>query len=331
MPLEMTGPLIEQMRYHGEPYIRHAILVDVLGEDRQAKEPRILRDEVKDTILVKTLLAERDAAGRIPLDPYAKWRGAHWVLGCLADLGYPEADPGLLPLREQVWEWLLAPEYERAVAARAAGGLHRWHAGIEGYALYYLLRLGLADARLDLLVGRLLSWQWPDGGWNCDQKPGAHTSSFTETLLPLRGLALHAQRTGSSASRAAAERAAEVLLERRLFRRRRDGQIIRPDFVRLHYPCYWHYDILCGLKAMVEVGRIKDQRCAEALDLLESKQLADGGFPAEAKHYRIGREEDGGGSLVNWGGTGKRKLNEFVTADSFQVLRAAGRLRVGRR
>ena len=59
--------------------------------------------------------------------------------------------------------------------------------------------------------------------------------------------------------------------------------------------------------------------------------MPDGGFPAEAKHYRIGRDEDGGGSLVNWGGTGRRKLNEFVTATAFQVLRAAGRLRVARR
>ena len=49
-------------------------------------------------------------------------------------------------------------------------------------------------------------------------------------------------------------RAAEVFLQRRLFRRRRDGQILAPDFIRLHYPCYWHYDILGGLHALGDAG-----------------------------------------------------------------------------
>ena len=105
-------------------------------------------------------------------------------------------------------------------------------------------------------------------------------------------------------------------------------QIIRPDFVALHYPCYWHYDILAGLKAMVEADRIRDERCREALDLLETKQLPSGGFPAEKKHYRLGQGPGSGASLVDWGGTSTKKPNEFVSADAFQVLRAAGRLRL---
>ena len=31
---------------------------------------------------------------------------------------------------------------------------------------------------------------------------------------------------------------------------RRDGNIMNADFVRLHYPCYWHYDVLRGLVAI---------------------------------------------------------------------------------
>ena len=54
--------------------------------------------------------------------------------------------------------------------------------------------------------------------------------------------------------------------------------------VRLHYPCYWHYDLLAGLKVMAEAGFIGDPRCREALDLLESKRLPGGGFPAEARY-----------------------------------------------
>lgn len=92
-----------------------------------------------------------------------------------------------------------------------------------------------------------------------------------ESLIPLRALVLHARVTGNAQSRAAAERAAEVFLTRKLFRRRRDGSVISQDFILLHYPCYWHYDILFGLKVFAEAGWIRDERCEEALELLQSK------------------------------------------------------------
>ena len=221
----------------------------------------------------------------IPHGPYAKWYGAHWVLATLADIGYPPGDASLIPLREQEYAWLLSEKHEKAI--RTLQGRVRRCASQEAYAVFALLTLGLADSRTEELVERLLRWQWPDGGWNCDKRPEAINSSFSETLIPLRGLALHARLTGDARSREAAARAAEVFLQRRLFKRRRDGQILAPDFIRLHYPCYWHYDILFALKVMAEAGFIRDERCADALDLLESKRLPDGGFPAEFKYYRV--------------------------------------------
>ena len=126
-----------------------------------------------------------------------------------------------------------------------------------------------------------------------------------------------------------AERAAEIFLKRRLFRRVRDGALIAPGFAELHYPCYWHYDVLFGLKVLAEAGFIADERCGEALDLLESKRLPDGGFPAERKYYRVSRELSlkrvSGHSTVGWGGAHKRRANQFVTLDALFVLQRAGR------
>jgi hypothetical protein len=121
-------------------------------------------------------------------------------------------------------------------------------------------------------------------------------------------------------------RAAVGFLKRRMFRRERDGRIIREEFGKLHYPCYWHYDILFGLKVMAEAEAIGDERCSDALDVLESKRLSDGGFPAEGKYYRVGDRRQSGRSLVDWGGTSKRRANEFVSAEALSVLNAAGRL-----
>ena len=63
--LEMSGGLIEKMRYHYEAYTRYKITLHVIGKDPNSREIRIIRDEVMDTILAKTLLAERNADGEI--------------------------------------------------------------------------------------------------------------------------------------------------------------------------------------------------------------------------------------------------------------------------
>jgi len=73
---------------------------------------------------------------------------------------------------------------------RVIDGRVRRCASQEGYAVWCSLRLGFADSRTEELVSRLLRWQWADGGWNCDRHPEADTSSFMETLIPMRALAL---------------------------------------------------------------------------------------------------------------------------------------------
>ncbi len=323
--VDIPPDLIDRLRYHSEPYIRHRIAVDVIGKDRSSKEARILRDEVKESVLAKVMLADRDAGGRIPLDVDHEWRGAHWVLSVLADLNYREGDKDLLPLRDQVYEWLFCAAHEKSIRERVVADRYRCYAAQEGNALFYLLRLGLADDRVDELVARLLAWQWPDGGWNSEMKPKAETSSFVDTLWPMRGLSLHAQMTGSEVSHDAAMMAAEVFLTRHLFKTD-EGAPIKPDFTALHYPCYKHYDILFALKVMMEAGCLQDERCTDALDLLESKQLPESGFPAQGKYYKVGRDAGVGTNLINWGGTSRQKLNEYVTAEAMGVLRAAGRL-----
>jgi len=331
--------VVDRLINSPEPAVRYRALTGILGLEAGSSQALRARDEIRASQRVQTLLSPRDATGRIPLNPYNKYAGAHWVLKILADLRYPPGDAALLPLRDQVVEQWLDPEHMRErVVSREASSMKRWPgvpiidgrarrcASQEGNALYATLALGLADERADQLAANLIRWQWPDGGWNCDRRAEADTSSFMETLSPLRGLAWHARLTGNMRSKAALECAAEVFLSRRLYKRRASGAVIRQDFTALHYPCYWQYDILSGLSVMVEAGYIHDERCADALDLLESKRLPDGGFPAEARHYRVvDTPESAGASLVDWGGVSRRRMNEFVTVEAYTVLRAAGR------
>ena len=277
--------------------------------------------QVKQAPLVKELIAACDCRN----SAYKKWDGAHWILSILADLGYPAGDETLRPLMEHTLNtWLSAVHEKNHV--RVLDGRVRRCASQEGYAVWSSLRLGFADNRTDELVSRLLQWQWPDGGWNCDKRPEANKSSFMETLIPLRALSLYASASGDGTVTAATARAAEVFLTRRLFKRLRvrspDGRAFRPSalsrLLALRHPLWVEGD--------GQVGFIDDPRCAAALDLLEYKRLPDGGFPAEESYARPSRPELSGYSPVGWGGTSTKTGILFVTADVLYVLRLAGRL-----
>ena len=315
--------IADQLLGSEEASVRLKVLTGALGKTTRSPRVRSALKDMAASRRVMALLAGVWKDKRTQRHPYSKWAGSHWVLADLADMGYPAGDDALLPLRDSVYEWLLSKSHRKGI--KTIDGRVRRCASQEGNALFSTLRLGIADSRSDELASRLMEWQWPDGGWNCDKNPAAGVSSFHETLLPMRGLALYARTTGSRKARSAVRKAAEVFLARRMFRGRRNGKVISYDFTRLHYPGYWHYDILSGLKVMAEAGLIKDRRCSEALDLIESKRLPGGGFPAEEKYYKA---KPGKGSLrsaVDWGGAGKRRMNEFVTADVLTVLTAAGR------
>ncbi len=310
--------MIDRLLGSEDPCVRYKARVNVLGEDRESESIRQLQSEVKRSARVTSLLSERTPDGKLPYDPYAQWYGSHWVLVILADIGYPPGDTSLFPLREQVLALWLSREHVEGLPV--INGRIRVHASQEANALFSILSLGLDDDRVDQLAQNLMRWQWPDGGWNCDPKPEATHSSFWESLTPLRALSLYGRQRASEQALEAGRRAAEVFLRRRLFRRERDGAIMNEEFVKLHYPCYWYYDILFGLKVMAEAGLIGDARCGEALELLESKRLNDGGFPAEEACYHLTDELEYGRSVVDWGGVSKGQMNEFVTVDALYVL-----------
>ncbi len=194
--------------------------------------------------------------------------------------------------------------------------------------MFYLLRLGIEDQRVHDLVERLLHWQWPDGGWNCDKDPSAHKSTFIHTALALRGLVEYGKKYDNSKVSEAIDRAAEVFLKRRLFRRLLDNSVIKEEYTKLHYPLYWHYDILGMLKIFSESGHIEDRRCDEAVELLMGKYIDGEGWPAESKYYKTSAEFGRDSDFVDWGGTGKRKANPWVTADALYVLKSKGVFKV---
>ena len=107
--------IIDKLVKSDEPSVRFKVLVNVLGKELESVEIIRLQQEIKSCSRVRLLLSERGKDGKTPFHSYAKWYGAHWILASLADIGYPPSDESLIPLREQVYEWLLSKKHEKRI------------------------------------------------------------------------------------------------------------------------------------------------------------------------------------------------------------------------
>ncbi|HEX7172446.1 MAG TPA: hypothetical protein VF365_07565 [Candidatus Limnocylindria bacterium] len=324
-----TPQVVDTLLASAEPSVRFLTRRDVLGEDSMSPALRREQDNVVRSALVAALLAGHARRAR---GTYAKWHGAHWVALALAELGHPGGGERISALVDEVLDHWTAPRYLRDVEATdrslprdavpIIAGKARRCGSQHGAALLVAARLGdPGDERADLIARRLGAWQWPDGGWNCDRRPDARTSSVNETLLPLRGLAaIEGRRPGPMVRAARA-----FFLERNVAFSRTTGEPITADVMRLHHPVYWHFDILAGLWALAESGGLRDGRCQRALDYLESRRHADGMWGADARYYRVS-ETGSNVELVDWGPAGRSRPNPWITVRALAVLRAADRL-----
>ncbi len=315
-----TISIADRLLESDDPVIRYNARIGILGEKPSSAAAKRDRDHIPHSPIVRHLLGEMNRNGNIPQEVYNKWRGPHWVMAFLAELGYPPGDASLRRMLDRNAEWALA------ISGTLVNGRWRRCASQQGYALLYLMKLSGCDHRCDELAKRLIGWQWPDGGWNCDRDPNAHCSSFDESHLPMRALFHYADHTKNKKALAAAQRAAEFFLERRLFRRKSNGAVIRSRFVKLNYPYDWRYTFIHALKAMAEAGLIRDKRCNDALGLLEQKRRPNGGWRAEAKYYISSKDRERATTLVNWSAASIDGIHPILTCDAMYVLRAAGRL-----
>jgi len=136
----------------------------------------------------------------------------------------------------------------------------------------------------DALANQLLGEQLEDGGWNCET-PKSRRSSFHTTICVLEGL-LDYERAGrkSAAVTKARKRAENYLLERRMFRSRRTGEVIDKRWLRFSFPPFWHYDILRGLDYFRNAGIKPDRRMSEAIETLIKRRHQNGRWPLNLLH-----------------------------------------------
>ena len=113
----------------------------------------------------------------------------------------------------------------------------------------------------------------------------------------------------------------ELYGEHRLFRTLGTDEPIYESFVTLHYPPFWHYDVLQALVVLERMGLADDPRASDGLDLLEERGLPDGRWRAGGRWWKAPGKPGSNVEVVDWGSG----PSELLTLNALRVLRGAGR------
>lgn len=312
-------PAVNWLLQSEDPSIIYLTRKEILGEDDS--ELARIRRKIPSGPKVRALLSGQRPDGGFGVHPYRKWTGSHWRLVSLVQLCIPVDNKRARKAAREVANWL-----SRALekSTTTVGKYPRKHASIYGNALGTLSYLGMAhDRRVRLIAESLIKWQWPDGGWNCDPNPEVRHSSFYESLSTLWGLTIYEKEAGGRQVSNAVERASELFLSHRLFRSHRSGKVVNSQWLKLHYPLYWHYDVLQALNVLSLSRRLSDPRVAEALDIVERKRTREGFWVAEGFYWHpVTGVRSSCTDIVDWGRKGP---NQMITLNALRVLKVAGR------
>lgn len=253
----------------GDPAIRWQALRDLGGASRKeiaAERARVAREGWGAALLAAQLPNGSWA------DPDEGWMIAMRTLTLLRDMGAVPEDPAV-----------------RTAIARVKPLIFTWHANkpffsgeteacINGRILGLGAYFGEPSRRL---LDRLLEEQLADGGWNCEAPPSTR-GSFHSTICVLEGLlGWELSRGASPEIGAARKRGEEYLLERRLLRGLRSGEVVDERFTGFGFHPNWEYDVLRALDYFRAAGTRPDPRMEEAVGIVRDRMMPDGRWPLD--------------------------------------------------
>ena len=213
-----------------------------------------------------------------------KWISTHYTILDLKNLAISPDNKEIRQSIAQVIQRLKGPDG----GIFPIGAEKKSDVCVNGMFLNYASYFGAKEADLESIVDFLLTEHMRDGGFNCNSNTiGAVHSSLHSTISVIEGILEYA-RNGYQYRladlQAAAEQSREFLLEHRLFRSHRTGEIIDKKMTMLSYPSRWKYDILRALDYFQFAGVNYDPRMQDALDILTQKRRKDKKWPVQAKH-----------------------------------------------
>jgi hypothetical protein len=255
----------------GDPAVRWQAERDLLGAEESVWAAT--RERIPGTGWGSRLVALQDRDGTWGGGLYQpKWTSTTYTLLLLRRMGLHPAHVAPLAGCHKLLEdadWI-------------EGGVSYWSGRllaercVNGMVLSICSYFETGDDRVDSIANLLIDAQMEDGGWNCRDHQGATHSSFHTTISVLEGLLEWKTAAASTAADTAIARGHEFLLEHRLYRSHRTGEVINEAWTTFHFPPRWHYDVLRGLDHLAAAGAAPDPRAGDAIDLVRAGRRADG-------------------------------------------------------
>jgi hypothetical protein len=181
------------------------------------------------------------------------------------------------------------------------------------------------DPRVREMFEWLVKYQRDDGGWNCDVEgrdgKEVRHSSFMSTIEPLWAFSSLNPQKWPHGGREAVERGVEFMLMHRLFKSDKSGKVIQREWAQLHFPLFYFYDILHGLRVVTALGFGGDERTEDAWEVLLSKRLPGETWPMEATYVRSLRR-----NFVKDEKTGQWRSVQEEGIDRSNVYRSPGKV-----
>ena len=280
------------------PSVRYFALTQILDKPQTSAEVQEAKKEIMLAGVVPKILAKQREGGywEAPEKFYtAKYKGTVWQLIILAELGADGKDPRV----QKACEFILENSQDRK-----SGGFSAWlsvkvgggrYSGVlpclTGNMVWSLVRLGfLDDPRVKRAIDWIVQYQrfddgeaWPPKIWPYEKATscfGKH-SCHLGVVKSLKALAEIPADKRSKAVVGTVEKGVEYMLKHHIHKRSHNlSRVSKPGWLRFGFPLMYQTDVLEILGILTKLG-VKDERMQEAVDLVLSKQDAQGRWMLE--------------------------------------------------
>ncbi len=288
-----------------DPPVRLHALTDVLNFPSDDRKVMSTKNMVQSSVQVRRILRAQTREGYWPPENTCylpKFTATVWPLILLGEMGLPpeprikKACERFLDLHQMgngAFSWVSNREKRRG----------EWKMEEEpcltGNMIRTLIVFGYGqDPRVKSAVGWMPEHQQEDGGWNCDYPHrSVRHSSFMSTIEPLWAYSEIPQSRWTRKMKRSVGRGAEFLLMHHIYKS--DHHDWRPTelwgrehFTKFHFPMYYYYDALHGLRVLTKLGYGDDERVRDAVHLVLSKRTPEGKWLLEGDWLRERKGEN---------------------------------------
>jgi len=262
--------------------IQYQVYRDLLKTEKPDLKERISKEGFGKKLL--SLRLKNGHWGRGFYQP--KWTSTHYTLLDLKNLSISN---NCKPIKQTIDLILKHNKNKNDGGIHPIGTVKNSDVCINGMALNYLSYFKTDAKDLESIVDFILSMQMKDGGFNCNlnRKGGARHSSLHTTISVLEGIREYiinnyTYRTNELMK--AEKESREFILEHRLYKSDKTGDIINKQFLRLSYPSRWRYDILRAMDYF-RLAEVKyDERMNDVIEIILKKRNKENTWNLQANH-----------------------------------------------